>query len=203
MRKKENIETIYRAALTVFSQYGFRKSTLEDIASQLGMTKSNLYLYAKNKKDLYRNTVAWALTRWQNRVREAVENESDPLDQFTVMCFKAVEYLSKDDEFRQVLIHDPDIFPMFPVKDPFEEINARSVAMIRAILVAGIEQKRFRPVDPDKVSAVVFSIYKMFIIRTYIKADGDAMREAFVEAFDLLTQGLFIEGRPSTIKRGG
>lgn len=193
MRKKENIETIYQAALTVFAQYGYRKSTMEDIAGRLSMTKGNLYLYARNKKDLYRGTVAWALTRWQNRVREAVSAESAPAAQFSVMCHKAVEYLSLDNDFRRVLIHDPEIFPMFPSQDPFEEINARSMGMIRDILVRGIKEKQFRPVDADQVSAVIFSIYKMFIIRTYIKAEGETMQTAFAEAFDLLTRGLFID----------
>lgn len=193
MRKKENIETIYEAALAVFAQYGYRKSTMDDIAGLLNMTKGNLYLYARNKKDLYHSTVAWALTRWQNRVREAVSRESDPAIQFTVMGYKAVEYLSQDDNLRQVLIHDPDIFPMFPSQDPFGEINARSIGMIRSILVQGIKKKRFRPVDPDQVSAVIFSIYKMFIIRTYIKTEGETMQAAFAEAFGLLTRGLFIE----------
>ena len=68
MKPKEDISTIYEAALEVFAEYGFKKATLEDIAGQLGMTKGNLYRYARNKKDLYRNTVRYALLRWQGRL---------------------------------------------------------------------------------------------------------------------------------------
>ena len=202
MRKKEDIETIYRAALTVFSRYGFRKTTLEDIAGQLGMTKSNLYLYAKNKKDLYRRTVSWALTRWQSRVRHAVDRERDARKQFTVMCFKAIDYLSQDNDFRRLLAHDPDIFPMFPEKDPYRDINRRSVAMIKRILKKGVEEQQFRQLDIDRVSEAVFLIYKMFVIRTYVKTEGKPMLEMFADIFDLLTEGLFLEKAKTEVKGG-
>ncbi len=193
MKKKENIETIYEAALAVFAKFGFRKATLEDIAQRLQMTKSNLYLYAENKKDLYQKAVAWALLRWQLRVREAMDQTTDAKQKFTVMCFKAVEYLSQDKAFRQVLIHDPDIFPMFPLTDPFHEINRNSVLMIKSVLSQGIQQGQFRPMDPDKAAEIIFLIYKMLIIRTYIKTEEKQIQEAFPETFDLLAHGLFLE----------
>jgi len=193
VRKKENIETIYTAALKTFSRFGYQKTTVEDIAKTINMTKGNLYLYVKNKKDLYRGTVAWALQNWQLRVAAAVDRETDARRRFEVMCFKAVEYLSSDKYFRQVLIHDPDIFPMFPKKDPFEEINRNSVMMIKNILEQGIKEKVFRKVDVGRVSEIIFLIYKMFIIRTYIKNETDFMQQVFAETVELVTHGLFIE----------
>ncbi len=192
MRKKEKIETIYKAALKVFADFGYKKTTVEDIAGQLNMTKGNLYLYVKNKKELYRETVSWALQKWQMRVGEAIEKEVDVKNRFHVMCFKAVEYLSRDDQFRRVLIHDPDIFPMFPEQDPFKEINRNSVLMIKTILEQGIREKKFRDVDTERVSEIIFLIYKMFIIRTYIKNNNHFMQQVFAETVELLTLGLFI-----------
>ena len=193
MRKKEAIETIYRASLRAFAEYGYRKATVEDIAGRLNMTKGNLYLYAKNKNDLYLKTVSNALLNWQARVREAIERESDVRRQFLVMCFKAVEYLSKDNDLRRVLIHDPDIFPMFPVADPFHEINQNSKNMIQNIIERGIQEKKFRPVDARKVSEIIFLVYKMFIIRTYIKTEDRFMQQMFEQTVELLTEGLFID----------
>lgn len=192
MRKKEKIETIYTAALKVFADFGYKKATVEDIAGQLNMTKGNLYLYVKNKKELYRETVSWALRKWQMRVGEAIEKEVEVKKRFHVMCFKAVEYLSRDDHFRRVLIHDPDIFPMFPELDPFEEINRNSVLMIKNILEQGIREKKFRDVDTEKVSEIIFLIYKVFIIRTYIKNENRFMQQVFAETVELLTLGLYI-----------
>jgi len=193
MRKKENIEKIYSAALAVFAEYGYKKATLEDIAGRMGMTKGNLYVYSKNKEDLYRQTVSNALLKWQAMVRRRVERESDVKQQFLVMCYKAVEYLSKNDHLRQILVRDPDIFPMFPIIDPYQKINQASVEMIKRILVRGMREGRFREVDPEKTSEIIFYIYKMLIIRAYIKEEKKEIQEMFGETIELITTGLFIE----------
>jgi len=192
VRKKENIETIYTAALKTFAKFGYKKTTVEDIGISLNMTKGNLYRYVKNKKQLYRETVSWALQNWQFRVGAAIEQEADIKARFQVMCFKAVEYLSEDQHLRQVLVHDPDIFPMFPDQDPFEEINRNSVLMIQTIIEQGIREKAFREVDVERVSEIIFLIYKMFIIRTYIKNESDFMQQVFAETVELVTHGLFV-----------
>jgi AcrR family transcriptional regulator len=193
MKPREDIENIYQAALTVFSEYGFQKTTMEDVAGRLGMTKGNLYLYVKNKKDLYHKTVAHALEAWQSRVLEAVAAQTDVTAKFRVMCFKAVEYLAQDSLLRNLLVRDPEIFPMFPDKDPFADINGNSIALIRSTVVQGIAEGVFRPVDPDRISDVVFMIYKMFIIRMYIRAEDNALHDMFEDTVDLCTRGLFAQ----------
>jgi AcrR family transcriptional regulator len=193
MKPRENLETIYRTALTVFAEYGYKKSTMEDIAERLNMTKGNLYVYVKNKKDLYHKTVSHALEKWQSRVLEAVNNEPDVKSKFTTMCFKAVEYLAEDSEMRNLLVRDPDIFPMFPAQDPFHEINRNSVGLIRTILEQGIAEKAFRPVDPARVSEAVFMIYKMFVIRMYMKKMDRSVHDMFEDTVDLFAHGLFRE----------
>jgi len=193
MRQRESNETIYRNALLVFADFGYRKATMEDIAGRLGMTKGNLYLYARNKDDLYRKTVAHALLQWQARVAEAVGAESDPKQRFTILCHKALEYLSEDEPLRRVLVFDPEIFPMFAAHDPYEAINRNSVTMIRDILAEGIAAGVFRPVDPDRTAEVIFLVYKMFVIRTYIVSQDAFMRDMFDDTVSLLTKGLYVE----------
>ncbi len=192
MKPREDIKTIYQVALSAFSEFGYRKTTMDDVAGRLNMTKGNLYLYVKNKKDLYHKTVAHALLKWQSKVLEAVENEEDVKAKFSIMCFKAVEYLSEDIQLRQLLNRDPEIFPMFALKDPFYDINQNSVGLIKAILKQGIAEKVFRNIDPDRVSEVVFMVYKMFIIRMYIKTEDKLIHKMFEDTVDLIAHGLFV-----------
>jgi AcrR family transcriptional regulator len=191
MRKKEDIETIYDAALRVFAEYGYRKTTVEEIAGELGMTKGNIYRYVKDKKDLYDKAVAHALLRWQSLVGDALRRETDVQRQFTVMCTKAVEYLSRDRHLRRILIRDPDIFPLLDEHDPYRKINRASEAMLNSIITRGIEEGRFRKMDPESASRALFSIYKLLIIRTYIKSEGSKMKRVFDGTLDLITRGLF------------
>jgi AcrR family transcriptional regulator len=194
MKPREDLETIYQTTLEIFSQFGFAKTTMEDIAGKLGMTKGNLYLYVKNKRDLYHKTAGFALLKWQGRVAEAIAGETDVKRKFLTMCFKAVEYLASDRHLRDLLVKDPEIFPMFPVKDPFYDINRNSVELIKSILRQGTADGTFRNFDIDRISEVVFMIYKMFIIRMYIKTDDRAFHDMFEDTVDLCTRGLFADG---------
>ena len=195
MRPKIPIEEIYNAALQVFAEFGYKKATVEDIAVKLDMTKGNLYFYAKNKKDLYEKTVSYALVNWQTLVRNEILKETSVKKQLLIMCQKAIDYLDEAHELRSILKRDPEIFPMFPASDPYEKINNHSIQMIRVILEKGISEKIFRPVNAERISTVIFSIYKMFIIRTYIQdnADKENIRGLFDETMDLATKGLFIK----------
>ena len=190
-RKEAKIEEICRAALRSFSTYGYRKTTVGDVAAELGMTQSNLYFYVKDKKDLYERAVSFALEQWQQYVREAIERENDVRQRFLVMCTKAVEYLLENDEMRRILVRDPDIFPMFTGDDPYETINNRSGQMIRGVLDQGMAESAFRQLDAGKTSQVILMIYKMLVIHTYIRTDKEFIQDMFGHILDLMTQGLF------------
>ena len=194
MKPRIDTDIIFASALGVFARYGFKKTTVQDIADPLGMTKGNLYRYARNKRDLYEKTVRWALVRWQDNVRRATAGQSRVEDQFRVMCRSAVSYLATDPDLRQVLAADPDIFPMFAGRDPYGDINRASVDMIKAILKRGIQRGRFRPVDVDITAETIFGIYKMLIIRAYIRDEGQRLEQMFEQALELMSHGLLEPG---------
>lgn len=193
MRPRESQEIIYETALSVFADFGYQKSTMDDIAGRLSMTKGNLYRYAPGKRELYEKTVAHCLLKWQQKVGEAIAGENDPRRKFLVMCFKAVAYLAEDDPFRRLLAHDPDIFPMFSENDPYESINEKSAGIIRDILKQGMAEGVFRRIDPERISTIIFMIYKIFIIRTYIQSKDEFIHEMFLDTVQLLTHGLFTD----------
>lgn len=186
----DKLSELLRASLHLFGRYGYKKATMEEIAAELDMTKSALYLYIRNKRDLYEKTVAWALERWQSRVREAVEKETDPLGKLSALAYNAFCYLAEDGDLRNVLAHDPDIFPMFPAKDPYFEINERSRNMIREILEEGIGQNVFREVQVENTVWLLFSLYKMFIIETYIYTGKESTLDLFNHTIELVVHGL-------------
>ncbi len=190
MASEDRLLEILKASQRVFARFGYKKTTMEEIAGELNMTKGALYLYARNKKDLYEKTVMEGLTGWQSRVREAVDRAGGPREKFKTMCLKAFQYLADHEELRRILIHDPEIFPMFPSPDPYHDINENSRNLIRQILGEGISSGEFRSLDIEGTVWFLFSIYKMFIIDTYIRADKENSLKLFQDAVDLVLYGL-------------
>ena len=190
MNREEKTEEIYRAALKVFAEYGFKKTTVEDIASELGLAKGTLYLYAADKRDLYRRAVAWAFGIWQARVKEAVAQCDGPVAKLEVLTHKAYAYLSDNSAFQKILSRDPELFPLFTSKDPYADINHESVDMLRSVLREGVACGVFEMDDVESVAQSLFSIYVMFIQKTYVAEEGDEVRVMFENAIKLIMRGL-------------
>ncbi|MCK9263549.1 MAG: TetR/AcrR family transcriptional regulator [Deltaproteobacteria bacterium] len=190
MNREEKLTRIYEAGLRVFARYGYRRARVEDIADELGMTKGNLYLYVKDKRDLYEKAVSHGLLQWQAMVARSIEKIDDVCEQFLALCRKGYTYLSRDVSLRSVLINDPSIFPLSSREDRFAEINRASMDLLRSVLTRGIREGRFREVDVDHLAELLYSIYVMFIIKTYVKSEGKSTQKMFEQGLDVVLQGL-------------
>jgi AcrR family transcriptional regulator len=193
--KTEKYPALYQASLELFANFGYKKTTVEDVADKLSMTKGNLYFYVKNKKQLYEQTIVHALTQWQEHVRKTVDKQTDPVDKFQTMAVSALAYIEKNSPLRRVIMNDPNIFTLSPTEDRFSETNQAAMTILKDILEQGIEEKRFYPMDVDQVTTYLFSVYMMFLIKTYVKADQGAPKKLFTTALELNLRGLLAKER--------
>ena len=190
MPKTDKKQEIFRAALKLFSRYGYKKTTVEDVAAELGMTKSNLYFYVANKRDLYEQAIRHALKQWRDSVATAIAEKTDVLEKFKVMALTSFQYLADDEQLRSILIMDPAIFTLTPAEDRFYEINQGAMLLIKDILVQGINEGRFYEIDVDHTTEFLFSVYIMFLIKTYIKSEGVSAFRMYEEGTTLVLRGL-------------
>lgn len=190
MKKKEKLELLYCKSLEVFARYGYKKTTLEDIAGEIGITKPGLYKYVKDKMDLYEKTLSFALLRWQDRVVNAVNREDDIVRKFIVMSQKGYDYLMEDELLTEILRKDPTIFPFSTNIIRFKEVNQRSLNLIKYILEEGIKQRKFSKVDIQRTSVLLYSIYRTFIVEAYVISDAKQIKKIYTDGINLILNGL-------------
>ncbi|WP_404402573.1 TetR family transcriptional regulator C-terminal domain-containing protein [Pelagibacterium halotolerans] len=92
--QREKQEVILEAALEIFSQYGFRGSTIDQIAEAAGMSKPNLLYYFKSKEDILAPILARILGTWLEPLRE-LNDEGDPLAEIQSYIRRKLE-MSRD-----------------------------------------------------------------------------------------------------------
>src|SRR5436190_23526825 len=73
-----NEDIILSAALEVFSAFGYRGSTVDEIAERAGMSKPNLLYYFHRKDDSYRAVLEKTLAQWLTRWR-GLDCNGEPL----------------------------------------------------------------------------------------------------------------------------
>jgi AcrR family transcriptional regulator len=194
MDKAAKEQRIFAAALSLFAHYGFRKTTLEDVAARVGMTKGNIYFYVKSKRDLYEKAVGYALEEWRRAVAVEVEKADTAREKFHAAARRSFDYLEDQAELRDLLIKNPDIFTLSSAEDRFYEVNQRAMDMLKQVIRQGINEGAVYPVDVDHVAEFLFSVYIMFLIKTYVKSDGSSVDRMYEQGLAIISRGLFTTG---------
>ncbi|WP_192966344.1 TetR family transcriptional regulator C-terminal domain-containing protein [Phycobacter azelaicus] len=78
--QKKNRAAILEAALEVFSAHGFRGATVDQIASEAGLSKPNLLYYFPSKEAIFTALLSELLDTWLDPLR-ALDPEGEPLEE--------------------------------------------------------------------------------------------------------------------------
>lgn len=76
--KKEVKEKFIKIAQDCFTRYGFKKTTMNDIAHAAGKAKSSLYYYFKSKEEIIEAIVNKEVKILREEITLAVNKETDP-----------------------------------------------------------------------------------------------------------------------------
>jgi AcrR family transcriptional regulator len=94
-------DAILEAAFEAFASYGFRRTSMDDIARKAGMSRSALYLHYRNKEDIFRSLVAHFFEQAEVRVAEALAADG-PADAVLGGAF-----IAKDGGLMEVVLGTP------------------------------------------------------------------------------------------------
>lgn len=78
--QREKTEEILEAALEVFATYGYRGSTIDQIAAQSGLSKPNILYYFDGKQAIHAVLLARLLTTWLEPLKQ-MDDKGDPIDE--------------------------------------------------------------------------------------------------------------------------
>lgn len=78
--QREKTERVLEAALEVFSTYGYRGSTVDQIATQAGMSKPNLLYYFDGKSAIHVALLERLMSTWLAPLR-TISEAGDPMDE--------------------------------------------------------------------------------------------------------------------------
>lgn len=70
------IEQVADAALRLFARYGYKRTSMDDIAKEAGLAKATLYLHFKGKDDVFRAMLHLLGRRVEARCREVLVMEA-------------------------------------------------------------------------------------------------------------------------------
>src|SRR5579859_6700970 len=73
-------EALLEAAVGVFARYGFRKTSMDEVARAAGVSRQGLYLQFADKEELFRKALTHKLTRQLSAAVIVLSRPGDPLE---------------------------------------------------------------------------------------------------------------------------
>ncbi len=171
-----NRKRILDAALDVFSQHGFRGATLDQIATQAGLSKPNILYYFEGKEDIHVTLLNQLMDAWLAPLRE-IDPKGDPLREILRYVHRKLD-MSR--EFpRESRLFANEVLQGAPRMRPHLETGLKELVDDTAAVIDGwIAQGRLAPVDPRHL---IFSIWAT----TQHYADFDAQVQVLMEGRDV------------------
>ncbi|MFO0675596.1 MAG: TetR/AcrR family transcriptional regulator [Polyangiaceae bacterium] len=80
---------ILESAIGVFARFGYRKTSMDEVARAARISRQGLYLHFETKEDLFRAVVVFALDGALERATAGLANEGAPLETRLVDAFDA------------------------------------------------------------------------------------------------------------------
>ena len=83
-------EAILVAATAIFLRYGFKKTSMDDVAQTAGVSRQGLYLYFETKDGLFREALQYLVSHMISTARAAAEDGNLSLRDRLLGAFEAV-----------------------------------------------------------------------------------------------------------------
>ncbi|MEM9249151.1 MAG: TetR family transcriptional regulator C-terminal domain-containing protein [Pseudomonadota bacterium] len=151
-----NRAAILEAALTVFSEHGFRGATLDEIATASGLSKPNLLYYFPSKAAIYAALLDGLLDKWLAPLRE-IDAEGDPLTELR-------RYLGRKLDMSRAMPRESRLFANevmggAGVIGPTLGEDLRRLVDDKAAIIAGwASDGRIAPVDPHHLIFAMWAV---------------------------------------------
>lgn len=173
--QKKNQASILAAGLVVFSQYGFRGSTLDQIAREAGLSKPNMLYYFSSKDAIYRALLTQLLADWLEPIYE-IDPDGDPVEE--ILGYAKRKLMMSQHYPRESRLFANEVIQGAPQIGDTLRGELRAVIDKLAVLINGwVAAGRIQPVDPHHL---IFSIWSM----TQHYADFDVQVRAVMGEVD-------------------
>ena len=188
----QNQTLILKSALEVFSTYGYRGTTVDQVARKAGLSKPNLLYYFKRKEDIYVAVLEHTLDEWLKPLR-TLDVEGDPITELTRYISEKLDMSfanpSASRLFANEILHGGPHVQKF-LKGPLRQLVEEKVKVIRHWIAA----EKIKPVDPPHFIFAIWAVTQHYAdFSTQVDAVlGGADRKAQVKlaVVEILLRGL-------------
>lgn len=180
-------EKIVRQTIQLFQEKGL-KFTLDELASELRISKKTIYQYFPSKEAILNEVVEFGFGNIQAKKAAILESDLNTVDKLkTVLIAMPNEYEQIDFSALK------DLETTYPqVAQNLQEHFEADWEPIFALIEQGIYEESIRPVNLVVLKMTLTSAFNYFLATDDLEETGLTYREALREMVDIILHGLIL-----------
>jgi AcrR family transcriptional regulator len=175
---------ILEKALYVFVDEGFENTTFQKIADYCGITRTTLYTYFKNKKEIFNYSIKQLLVELEEGIQRIRRDASlSSVEKITRVLSDIFKHLEEHHRLLAVLL-DYLLFLSKSNTDPEQRVRRRTLRLRRilaSLVIEGVKSGELKAVNIKTADDYLYSFIEAAIFRLVIlqrKTVGDLRKTA-------------------------
>jgi AcrR family transcriptional regulator len=161
LRDENKRKVIVQTAARLFSEQPFHKVRLDDVADAAGVGKGTVYIYFKNKEELYYSLVFDGFVELVQKIQNEVsapgrDNTTKLRMVISCMVNHAVDHPQFFDVLRTVAIPEPD--------SNWDAKRRECAALIEQMIRDGIASGEFRDPHPERIGIFLMAMMRAIML---------------------------------------
>jgi AcrR family transcriptional regulator len=205
-RKDDRPAELTAAALQVFVERGYAATRLEDVATRASVSKGTLYLYFRNKEELFKAVVRQGLVETIEMGEALVAEFRGGAPELLVLLIRGwwdALVRSPFSGIPKLVISESGNFPEL-ARFYFEEVIQRGSRLVESVLLRGIDAGEVRSLNHHHLARVAIAPVVMAAVWKHSFGpleERDLSEEAYLDThLTALLKGIALD---TTISRGG
>jgi AcrR family transcriptional regulator len=132
-KRQERAERILDAATELVARWGYRKTTIDDIAKQAGVAKGTIYLHWKTREDLFQALIRHENLKVAEDIKQRIANDPEGAT-FHGMLKHSILATMKHPLWKAVMLRDTDMLGELVNKEMGDALSRERLADFKAYL---------------------------------------------------------------------
>lgn len=187
--KEEFRKKIIHSAGQIFSHYGFKKTTMEEIARALKMGKSSIYYYFESKEEIFEAVVLNEANILRNELTTAIKSVDSPIEKMKNYVFVRMKAFEKLSNYYNA-IFDKNLDHFDFIEKIREKYDREELAILRLILYHGAREKVFNVTNSEYTAMAVQTTLKGLEVPLFWKKKEVHIESRLNAILDVLFYGI-------------
>ncbi len=168
------------AAMKLFSEKGFERTTVDEIAAQANVGKGTIYLYFENKERIFIAIIEDGLAEFYRLIEESINSANNYMQGIYNIINVQLQFIENHKDFYQIFIKERFSLNLGEYKKPsdyIKEVHQKLQQMTTNYLQKCIDSGLLRQLDPKELYWALSGITAHFAFNWLMESQSGSLLE--------------------------